>query len=183
MGAILRLVIPAYPSEPLLGGREIVGGCVAIALEDVRGRMILRRDHLAERGCLLPPDPAVPPASTSGWMKRDRIQFKMNRHQEYLRLAAAVVEVEDAILRGEDLEVAAALFRDGCTEIERWSGFPILNRLFVWAECRACGRRYTPEECGQSDWSRVADPRAGIGGSCLACPAGHVIFSKQTWIA
>ena len=40
-------------------------------------------------------------------------------------------------------------------------------------------RRYTPEECATSDWSRVADPRAGIGGSCLACPGGHVIFTTH----
>jgi len=41
----------------------------------------------------------------------------------------------------------------------------------------------TSEECATSDWSKVADPGAGIGGSCLACPGGHVIFARQTWVA
>lgn len=182
MAALVRLTIPAMPPIPLLGGQELVGGCVALTPEDVRARMISRRDHLAERS-RLPPDPDALPSSTSEWRKRDQLRFEMNRHQEYLRLVAAVVELEDAIRHDKDLEVAAVMFTFGRTEIERWSGYPILHGQFVWAECRACERRYTPEECATSDWSKVADPRAGIGGSCLACPGGHVIFARQTWVA
>jgi hypothetical protein len=182
MAGLLRLNIPSFPAIPLLGGHDIVGGCVALTLDSVRTRMAARHAHLAERYGL-PPDPAAQPATDSEQIKQDRHRFEMNQHQEYLRLATAIAEVEGAIVRGDDLERTAVLFPHGRGEIERWSGMPILMGLFVWAECRACGRRYTPEECGQSDWSRVADPRAGIGGRCLACPAGHVLFAKQTWVA
>jgi hypothetical protein len=105
------------------------------------------------------------------------------RHQEHLRLSAVVTEVEDTLRRDADLELVAVLFMHGRSEIERWSGMPILERQFVWVECRGCARRYVPEECGRSDWNRVADPRAGIGGGYLACPVGHVLFAKQTWVA
>ena len=182
MGAMLRLMIPACPAIPLLGGHEVVGGCIALTLENIRERMLPRLNRLAE-SYSLPPDPAALPATFSETSKQERLRYELSRHQEYLRLSAAVVELEDALRRSEDLEVTAVLFTHGRTEMERWSGFPILNRQFVWAECRACARRYTPEECDQSQWSRVADPRAGIGGGCLACPAGHVIFAKQTWVA
>jgi hypothetical protein len=183
MAALLRLTIPAMPPIPLFGGQEIVGGCIALTPEEIRTRMIARRDHLAERGCGPPPDPAALPSSAPEWRKRDQIQYEMNRHQEYLRLVAAVVELDDAILHDKDLEVTAVMFMFGRTELERWSGYPTLHGQFVWVECRACERQYTPEECATSDWSQVADPRAGIGGSCLACPAGHVIFARQTWVA
>jgi hypothetical protein len=182
MAGLLRLNIPTFPAIPLLGGHEIVGGCVALTLDSVRTRMAARHAHLAER-YPSPPDPAALPATYSEQMKRDRLQFEMNQHQEYLRLSAAIAEVEAAIDRGDDLERTAVLLPLGRGEIERWSGMPILTGQFAWAECRSCGRRYTPEECGQSDWSRVADPRAGIGGRCLACLAGHVLFAKQTWVA
>jgi hypothetical protein len=182
MSALLRLTIPACPPVPLLGGRAIVGGCVALALEDVRQRMIPRRDHLADR-YRLPPDPAAAPARSSERSKQDWLRSETVRHQEYLRLAAAVAEVEDALRRGADLELTAVLFMHGSTAVERWSGVPILQRRFVWAECRGCERRYAPEEFVHSDWSRVADPLAGIGGGSLECPAGHVFFAKQTWVA
>jgi hypothetical protein len=180
--AVLRLNIPNYPPTPLLGGCEVVGGCVALALEGVRDRMIPHRDRLAVR-YRLPPDPAALPAARTEAGRRERFQTELNRHREYLRLAAAVLELDDAIRSDKDLEVLAVLFFRGSTKIERWSGGLILARQFVWAECRACERRYTPEECCQSGWDRVAGPRAGIGGVCLTCAVGHVIFSKMTWVA
>ena len=182
MAPLLRLTIPTLGPIPGLGDCEIAGGCIAFAMESILGRMAGRRAHLAER-YRLPPDPAALPATYSEQHKRDRLRFETNQHQEYLRLSAGIAEVEAAIDRGDDLERTAVLLLHGRDEIERWSGMPILTRQFVWAECRACERRYTPEECGESDWSRVADPQAGIGGSSLACRAGHVIFAKQTWVA
>jgi hypothetical protein len=182
MGGLLRLTIPPCRPVPTLGGREIVGGIVALSLDLIRARMASRRDHLAER-YRLPPDPAALPAEWTERRKQERLRSEMGRHQEYLRLAAAVAEIEDALRCDAHLEQAAVLFLRGSSVIERWSGLPILERQLVWAECRGCDRRYTPEECVRSDWSRVADPRAGIGGGCLACPVGHVLFALQTWVA
>jgi hypothetical protein len=182
MSGLLRLTIPACPPIPLLGNYEIVGGCVALALEQVIDRMVPRRDHLAERN-RLPPDPAAVPAEWSEGRKQDWLRHEAWQHKEYLRLSAAVAEAEDALRRGADLELSAVLFMHECSEIERWSGLPIVERRFVWAECRRCDRRYDPGGCGQSDWSRVTDPLAGIGGRCLTCPASHVIFAVQTWVA
>ena len=166
----------------LLGGHEIVGGCVALPLDRVRARMVGRRDHLA-RHHHLPPDPAALPATRSEARKQERLRYHLSLHEEYLRLATALAEIEEATERGADLELAAGLLSSRSSAIERWSGIPILSRQFLWAECRGCGRRYMPEECAPSDWSRVSDPLAGIGGGCLACPAGHVIFAMQTWVA
>ena len=182
MGGLFRLTIPACPPIPMLGGQEIGGGCIALDLEGVRDRMTARRDRLAE-DYSQPPDTTSTPAEWSEWRKQDWLRSAMGRHKEYMRLASAVAEAEDAIRRDVDLEQVAVLLMHGRSEAERWSGTPILECQFVWAECRGCDRRYTPEECGRSDWSRVADPRAGIGGRYLVCPVGHVLFAKQTWVA
>ena len=163
MAPMLRLTIPAFPPEPMLGNCDIVGGCLALTLESVRERMIPRRDHLYDR-YHLPPDPTAFPDSDSEWRKQDRLRCDTLRHREYLRLAAEVAELDDPIVRGAHLEVTALLFRFDCTEIEAWSGIPILTGRFEWAECAACGVRYSPVECRPSDWSQVADPLAGIGG-------------------
>jgi len=180
MAGLLRLMTPTYPPHPLFGNRTVAGGCVALPLVVVRDRMIGRRDHLAERSSR-PPDPL--PADAH-WMKKSSHQGEMNRHQEYLRLVAAVAEVEAVIEGGADLELKAVLTMRGRTEVEASSAVPILQRQFEWAECRGCdGRRCGPNECEESDWSQVADPLAGIGGKWLCCPSGHVIFAKQTWTA
>ena len=182
MSGLLRLMIPAYPPSPLLGGHELVGGCIALALDHIHAQMASSRDLRAER-YRLPPDPENLPAEWSDRRKQERLRFEMARHQEYLRLVAAVAEVEDALRRDADLEQVAVVFMRGRSVIETWSGVLILHRQFVWAECRGCQKQYAPEECGRSSWSRVADPRAGIGGEWLVCPAGHVLFSIETWIA
>ena len=182
MAGLLRLTVPPCPPIPLLGGHEIVGGCVGVPLELIRARMAEVADQLAERH-RLPPDPATFPAEWSEERRQDWLRSEAGRHRQYLRLSAAVAEVEDALRRGEDLELVAVLFLHGRSEIEGWSGVPIVQRRFAWAECAACGRRYTPEECAQAGWSRVSDPLAGIGGDSLACPAGHVIFAKRSWVA
>jgi hypothetical protein len=182
MAGLLRLMIPPCPPVPLLGNHPIVGGCVAVALAIIRDRMAGVRDQLAERHSL-PPDPATFPAEWSEGRKQDWLRSETGRHRDYLRLSAAVEEVEDALRQGEDLELVAVLFLHGRSEIEAWSGVPIVQRQFVWAECAECGQRYTPAECAHGAWSRVADPLAGIGGDNVACPAGHVIFAKQTLVA
>ena len=46
MAALLRLVIPAFRPSPHLGGVEIVGGCIAFALEPIHHSLVRRRDHL-----------------------------------------------------------------------------------------------------------------------------------------
>jgi hypothetical protein len=184
MAPLLRLIIPTLGPIPGFGNREIVGGCVAFSLESILRRMAGRRGRLAEHYCL-PPDPAALSAAPWGSREQCRLQDHLNHHREYLALAEAVPPVEAALGRGEDLDVAArlVLFPDASSQIEKHCRPAILSREFEWAECRACGRRYTPQECGWSDWSQVADLRAGVGGRWLACPAAHVIFTIKTWVA
>ena len=57
------------------------------------------------------------------------------------------------------------------------------HREYAWLECRACARRYQPEDWHETEWSQVADVLAGIGGMWWMCPNEHVIFTLKTWVA
>ena len=179
---LLRLIVAIRPADPLTGGYAVTGGCIAVALDIIRDRMVGRRDHLAQRYSV-PPDPATLSDTLSEQSKRERLNFAMNQHREFLQLSTVVAEVEEALGRGADIERSEDPTSNVCDLLVHWSGIPIVTRHFRWAECQACGRRYSPEECSSSDWSRVADPLAGIGGIRLACPAGHTLYSFQTWVA
>lgn len=182
MASQLYLSVPASPAIPLLGDREVLGGCVVLPLTALRERMAPRRDVLAKRYSS-PPDPATLPAWYSEIRRRERLQYLAGRHREHMDLVAAIAELDVAIDRGADLERTAVLRSRGRTTIEFWGGFAILDGDFAWAECRACAKRYAASECRLTEWKRLADPLAGFGGGWLSCPSDHLVFTRQTWIA
>jgi hypothetical protein len=213
MVSLLQLTIPTRPPSPgFYGGCDIAGGWIAFPTELILRRMTARRDRLAERPFpdnleaaverLLarrrerladslrrpfgqPYDPEAFAAERREEKELTRLQADLNDRREYLALVEAVPPVEAAFRRGEDLEVAArlVLFPDAGSQVEKRCRDVILLREFERAWCRACGREYAPGECGELAWSAVADARAGVGGSHLACPVGHVIFPLKTWVS
>jgi hypothetical protein len=174
MAGLLRLVIPAMPPSGWLGGREIVTSCIAVPLESVLARLVGRRDFLAEKSCL-PPDSAVIPPR--------RLEGAMHRHRVYLAVAAAVIEVESALNRGDDIEREATLGYYHPPLLEGFSRRLIYSGEFVWAECSVCGTRYTPQECRISDWGWLASPKFGADGKYVDCPHGHLVFACMTSVS
>ena len=207
---LLKMVIPACPPSPALGGVDIVGGCVAFTLDSIHQRLVRRRDYLA--GLRLPDDleavvnrmmarrreflaerqrqPTPRPYDREACLAElreekelRRLQADLGRHREHLRLLAEIPEVEDAIRRGEGLEAPARIYQCARSEVERWCSTSMIQGMYEWVECRGCGQRYTPKECSETTWGLVADPLAAIGGYGPACPAGHVIYMTHTWVA
>ena len=182
MAGLLLFTTVARSAHPLTGGDDVTGACFAFPLDTIHQSMSARRDRLAQ-AFSAPPDPTSLPSTLGEGAKRRRLEHAMNLHQVFLRLSAAIAEVGVSSDRGENVERSASGGRFPGGVLERWCETLILHKKYCWVECRACGRRFLPEECGDSDWSTVADPLAGIGGKRVACPTGHTLFVRQTWVA
>jgi hypothetical protein len=182
MPPLLRMAIPVLPATPLLGGYDILGGLIALDLEGVRDRMVLRRNALA-KSYSTPPDPTTLPEWYSDVKRREKMRYLEGQRRAYLELDEAQLSIEEALRNGRDVEVTAVLREYRMSVAERFGGMLTVEGRFVWVECDRCARRYDCGECRVSEWRRLADPLAGFGGGCLTCPVGHTVFVKKTWIA
>jgi hypothetical protein len=182
VAGLLLFKTVARSAHPLTGGYDVTGACFALPLDAIHQSMSARRDRLAQ-AYGSPPDPASLPGTLGEGTKRRRLEHAQNRHQEFLRLSAVITEVGVSVERGENVERSESGARFPGGVLERWGAALILHGQYLWVECRACGRRYLPEECGVSDWSTVTDPLVGVGGKRFACPTGHTLFVRQTWVA
>ena len=173
MAGILRLIVPAASAPDCPGFAEIAGGRFDLPLERLRTVMAARRDSIAEH---------------RGETPRTKWHAQKRRHEEILfkKIVDAIEQVDGALERGEDLEQAFTITNSRLMTGPAFDGFGgmlILNGDFLIVECGRCRRSFVPTECRVSDWSVVAAPRMGFGGKCLACPLGHTLFYRETWVS
>lgn len=164
--ALLWLNNWARPAHPSSGGHEVLATRIAILLTVVRDRLELFRERM-ERF-------REPPSET---LTKSQAEFPTRRHKEYVVWLSTMAELEQALEQGVDLE---------CTEgvpLFHWCGWLVLNKHFAEAICPACERTYLARECEKADWSSIGGPLVGVGGGRIVCPAGHTIFTHQTWVA